>query len=242
MSGVILAVKTFFQAYGRALVLALLLHILLLTVLLQTRFTPVAKPLVAEAIESYLYQPPPSSQALLSPLPESQISADTEAAAVIIVPDVVATPAQATPSSNAIVAEQLADTLSDETRQPAALTATTPQQSLAQRALNRAATVDPVRIEQTAAASYQQFLQAQQQPKMTVDKRHQQLSSDPAQQVVAKFDDGSQLIRTKGGCRFSDSSKAGFEALMAASAVVPCGDEEKPSALLKQALEKHIKR
>src|SRR5690606_30308931 len=96
-------------------------------------------------------------------------------------------------------------------------------------------------VEQAAAASYQQLLQAQQRPKITVEKRHQQLSSDPAGQVIAQLDDGRQLIRSKGGCRIADPSKDGFDALMALK-TVPCGDEENSSALLQQALEKHIKR
>lgn len=117
-----------------------------------------------------------------------------------------------------------------------------PRPGLTQRALNQAATVNPAAVEQAAVASYQQLLQAQQRPKITVEKRHQQLSTDPAQQVFAQLDNGLQLIRTKGGCRFADPSKDGFDALMAANAVVPCGDEENSSALLQQALEKHIKR
>jgi hypothetical protein len=43
-------------------------------------------------------------------------------------------------------------------------------------------------------------------------------------------------------CRFAAPSKDGFDALMAASAVVPSGDEENNGALLQQALEKHLKR
>lgn len=114
---------------------------------------------------------------------------------------------------------------------------------LAQRALNRGATVDPAAIEQAAMANYQQQLQAQQQPKITVEKRHQALSTDPARQVVAQLADGRQLIRTKGGCYIADPSKHGFDALMAAK-LMPCGDEDdsSTSALLQQALEKHIKR
>src|SRR5690606_38832589 len=121
-------------------------------------------------------------------------------------------------------------------------TENTTNSSLVQRALNQAATVNPAAIDQAAAASYQQLLQAQQQPKITVEKRHQQLTTDPAGQVFAQLNDGRQLIRVKGGCRMADPGKEGFDALMAANAVVPCGDEEDSSALLKQALEKHIKR
>ena len=112
---------------------------------------------------------------------------------------------------------------------------------LAQRAFNRAATIDPVAIEQAATAGYQQFLQVQQQPKLTVEKRHQSLSQNPAHQVVAQLNDGKQLVRVKGGCRLADPTKQGFDALMAAK-MVPCGDEDDSSALLKRALQKHSKR
>ncbi|MBZ9613790.1 hypothetical protein [Rheinheimera maricola] len=233
MSGVILSAKAFFRTYGCALVLALLLHALLLVAVLQTRFTPVAKPSAAKPIVSYLYQPP-----------APEISADTTPAAATTAPASanVTTPAQRIDNSTAVGPKPLADIADETPKQQTEQVAPAPQQSLAQRALSRAATVDPVTIEQTAAASYQQFLQAQQQPKMTVEKRHQQLSTDPALQVFAQLDNGLQLIRVKGGCRFADPSKEGFDALMAANAVVPCGDEAKTSDLLKQALEKHSKR
>lgn len=123
----------------------------------------------------------------------------------------------------------------------AALASATLRQSLVQRALNQAAAADPSAIERSAQASYQQFLQSQQQPKATVHKRYQQLSRDPAGQVLAQLDDGKQLIRTKDGCRIADPAKDGFEGLMA-TRPVPCGDEVSRSALLQQALEKYSKR
>ncbi|MDX1678245.1 hypothetical protein [Arsukibacterium sp.] len=43
-------------------------------------------------------------------------------------------------------------------------------------------------------------------------------------------------------CRIADPTQDGFEALMAANPVIPCGDETASSTLLKQALDKHIKR
>lgn len=232
------------RAYGRPALLALLLHAVLLAVLLQTEFTPLAKPrvsepVVSEPIVSYLYQPPrPAPAETQQPVTENTVAPEViQPAPANKVPPAVA--AEQRPSSQqqsaAAPLPDRADKLSTEH------TATAPRQSLAQRAFNRAATVDPVAIEQAATANYQQLLQAQQQPKMTVEKRHQELSNDPAQQVVAQLGDGIQLIRTKGGCRMADPSKEGFDGLMAAR-VVPCGDEAKTSDLLKQALEKHSKR
>ena len=233
------------RAYGRPVLLALLLHTVLLAALLQTEFTPLplAKAPLSEPIVSYLYQPPrPAPAEILQPARENIVTPDVikSATAKVAQPAVKAEQRPVSlQQSAASVSRDRPDKLSTEdTEHPI----TTPRQSLAQRAFNRAATADPVAIEQAAQAAYQQFLQTQQQPKMTVEKRHQELSNDPAQQVVAQLDDGKQLIRIKGGCRIADPAKDGFEALMAANPIVPCGDEAKTSDLLKQALEKHSKR
>lgn len=227
------------RAYGRPVLLALLLHAVLLAALLQTEFTPLAKPAVFEPIVSYLYQPPrPAPAEMQQPAREDSVTPEVmqSAPAKVVSPAVTAEASQQ--QSAATVSPDRPDKLSIEDTEHSI---TTPRQSLAQRAFNRAATVDPVAIEQAAQAAYQQFLQTQQQPKITVEKRHQQLSRDPALQVVAQLDDGKQLIRIKGGCRIADPTKDGFDGLMAAR-MVPCGDEAKTSDLLKQALEKHSKR
>ncbi|MGP9799336.1 hypothetical protein [Rheinheimera sp. NSM] len=238
MSGVTTTLKRLLQTYGRVALPALLLHAVLLAALLQVRFTPAVKPPDVESVVSYLYQPPVSTQ-------QAQPEADTGPEPVT--PN--AEPVIAKPSSRSLrtadskkVEQAPADTPPAPTTQSVRQPVAVPQSGLAQRSLERAATTTPAAMEQAAAASYQQFLQLQRQPKMTVNKRHQQLSTDPAQQVFARLDNGLQLIRTKGGCRFADPAKEGFEALMTSSAVVPCGDEEDSSALLKQALEKHSKR
>lgn len=205
-------------------------------------------------IVSYLYQPPQPVAVEQPPQPLAEMATAVEA--VQPVPTNAASPAAVTepaavaaeppaeqrpPARQQSGAKSLADTAARTEPEGERHAAASPQQSLAQRALNRAATVNPAAIEQAAAASYQQLLQAQQQPKLTVEKRHQQLTEDPAGQVIVKLDDGRQIVRTKGGCRIADPTKDGFDALMAARPV-PCGDEEPSSALLKQALEKHRKR
>lgn len=201
-------------------------------------------------IVSYLYQPPQSVAVGQSPQPLAEMTTAVEAVQPVTTnaasPAAVTEPAavvaeQRPPARQQSSAESLADTAARTEPEGDRHAAASPQQSLAQRALNRAATVNPAAIEQAAAASYQQLLQAQQQPKLTVEKRHQQLTEDPAGQVIVKLDDGRQIVRTKGGCRIADPTKDGFDALMAARPV-PCGDEEPSSALLKQALEKHRKR
>ncbi|GAB2928548.1 hypothetical protein [Rheinheimera gaetbuli] len=245
MSDIRGALNSFSQTYGRPALLALLLHAVLLAALLQTEFAPLAKPpltepAVSEPIVSYLYQPPkPASAETQPPVTENTVAPEV----VQSTPANTVPPAVAVEQRPASQQQSAAAPLPDSAdKRSAEHTATAPRQSLAQRAFNRAATVDPVAIEQAAAANYQQLLKAQQQPKLTVEKRHQELSNDPAQQVVAQLGDGIQLIRIKGGCRIADPTKDGFEALMAANPIVPCGDEEKTSDLLKQALEKHSKR
>lgn len=221
---------------------------MLLAALINAKFHARVTPTPSEAVLSYVYQPLPAPTE-----PAQQPADETSTAPEAMSPQPVHTAPSATTAPQQAV-NGLPDAIAglpDTPAQPEPPTPTQPQdvqqalvlprQSLAQRALNQAGTVAPAAIAQAAAASYQQLLQAQQQPKITVEKRHQQLSFDPARQVVAQFNDGRQLIRVKGGCRLADPGKDGFDALMAAK-VVPCGDEEDSSALLKQALEKHVKR
>ncbi|MEH8019436.1 hypothetical protein MN202_19555 [Rheinheimera muenzenbergensis] len=237
----------FIRKYGGPAVLALLLHALLLAAVLTTDFPVALKEPPAVPIVSYLYQPPQPVAVEQPPQPLAEMATAVEAVQPVTTnaasPAAVTEPPaeQRLPARQQSSAESLADTAARPEPEGDRHAAASPQQSLAQRALNRAATVNPAAIEQAAAASYQQLLQAQQQPKLTVEKRHQQLTEDPAGQVIVKLDDGRQIVRTKGGCRIADPTKDGFDALMAARPV-PCGDEEHSSALLKQALEKHRKR
>jgi hypothetical protein len=255
LSGVISAVKRWAADYAGAALLALLLHALLLACLLQLEFTQVPPPKPAAPVVSYLYQPPPVQAVVAqaeSNAPEPEPAALPSALSVT--PELSAAPE---PEVAALAGTDNAATQADAVseKQPAAAVGPSaapfsasfsakPEQSsaagLAQRALSSAATPSTRAIEDAATASYQQFLQAQ-QPKITVERRHQELSADPAQQVVAELGNGIQLIRIKGGCRIADPAKDGFEQLMAAKKV-PCGDEAKTSDLLKQALEKHLKR
>jgi hypothetical protein len=247
LSGVTSAIKRCAADYAGAALLALLLHALLLACVLRLEFTQMPLPKPAEPVVSYLYQPPPvpavAAQAENNPpepapavLPtelSTELSAEAE-------PEVAALAGTDTPATKADVANEKQPVTA--VIAPSAAEAE-PHSSagVAQRALSSAATPSANAMEDAAAASYQQFLQAQQQPKITVERRHQELSADPAQQVVAELGNGIQLIRIKGGCRIADPAKDGFEQLMAAKKV-PCGDEAKTSELLKQALEKHLKR
>ncbi len=237
MPGIISAVQHFCLNYGRAAVLALLLHGLLLAVLFSMRPAPPAPLPKGEPVITFLYQPPvlapvvpqAAAEPEPAPVPAAQPSAvvSNMAAEQQPAPDNAPEPAVTAGSEElAAVAAALPVPGAQELRT-----------SLAQRALQRAVTADPAVIEQAAAASYQQFLQAQHQPKISVEKQHQALGSDPAH----TFSDGRQLLRTASGCHIADPSKDGFEGLMAARKVL-CGDEISSSDLLKQALEKHTKR
>lgn len=120
---------------------------------------------------------------------------------------------------------------------PVAIAAEQKTGSIAERALYRALSADI----DMAGDSYQQFRKQQREPGITTDKRHHALSVDPQQQVLMKLDNGMHIIRTKDGCRLADPSKDGFDGLMAVHQV-PCGDETTTAELLKQSLEKHIRR
>lgn len=226
--------------YGRPALLALLLHVLLLALLSTTKFSPAVKPTPSPAIVSYLYQPLPVAAPSLEPaaepvaekpvaLTEQQPPVVTEASTPAAQQNSVYTPENNSTRPATVVNEEL---------QPGKNT------SLVQRALNQAGAVpgsQQAAKANAASTAYQQFLREQQQPRITVEPQHQQLSQDPAKQVVAQLDDGRQIIRSKGGCRIADPAKDGFEGLMATRAV-PCGDEVSNTELLKKALEKHRKR
>ncbi|WP_213995207.1 hypothetical protein [Arsukibacterium sp.] len=229
--------QRFISEYGNAVLLALLIHGLIFVLLLSL---PVSQHAVlpAEPIASYLYQPPPPS---LPAAPEQ-------------------TPEQGIPKRSATRAQKLTDNAGTPTPQPEASPATPPaieqavpavaeslakpakHSSLAQRALNQVAMPDQAAIDRAATASYQQFIQQQQQPRLTVDKKHWPVSQNPAQQVLAHLDDGKHIVHIRQGvCVIGDPTLDGFAGMMAAKRV-PCGDEISTSELLKLALEKHSKR
>ena len=247
MAAVTHSLRCFISDYGRPLLLALLVHALIVILLLSTKLPPAAPLPSIEPITSYLYQPPPSGlPATIKKAPETGMS---DSAATNERSVEAAELTRETATSNVSTASSQAElqqfasqeNLAEQRLVPASEVSAVISESLAQRALNRAAKSDLAAIDRAATASYQQFLQQQQQPRLTVDKKHWPLSQDPARQIVAQLDDGRQIIRMNDGCRIGDPALDGFEALMAAKAV-PCGDEISTSALLKQALDNHSKR
>ncbi|KKO43904.1 hypothetical protein WG68_18370 [Arsukibacterium ikkense] len=245
MSAITHTLHQFFAEYGRAVLLAVLVHAIILALLLTTKFSQPASPQVAEPIISFLYQPPP---VVPPPTPAATAAWPSEAEIAeqlsTELPPSLATASkpsvnvQSTAAGGAVVTEQ--ENEIDAIADPQARLVG--GESLAQRVLNQVAEPDQAAIEQAANTSYQQFLQKQQQPRLTVDKKHWPVSQNPAQQVVAQLNDGKHIVRIrKGVCVIGDPTLDGFEELMAARRV-PCGNEVATSELLKQALDKHIKR
>ncbi len=235
LAGVIGRCRLFFRLYGRALLFASLLHALVLLALTQVPFKQKRVQVVSEPISSYLYRsvtPEPAEPELAVPA-KLQLSEPS------------AGQLQATAARPTQAAVKSADSKNKPAPKPTMEAGTSTavldvEPGIASRALGRAAMADPSAIERSAQASYQQFLQAQQQGKITVEGRYQQ-STDPAGQVLAQLDDGRQIIRTRDGCKIADPTKDGFDGLMA-TRTVPCGDKASSAELLKQALEKHSKR
>lgn len=223
--------RAFIADYGRYLLLALLVHVLLLVALTTMQFTEKHPPATIEPIASYLYQPMPVAAptvVVAKPEPKEASVPKREVKATTTVN-----------SRKNIAADNLTRAEDAVLNQPQiAISDIKPRASLAERAMQAAANTN----ENLVTSSYQQFKHLQQQAKITVEKRYQALPTDPAKQIVAKLDNGMQLLRVNGGCRIADPTKDGFDALMVASAIVPCGDEASTSALLQQALEKHRKR
>jgi len=232
-------VAAFLRNYVPALLLAILAHFLLFAAIWSVRFSAPPAKAVSEPVITYFYQPVPAS---VTPelIAETMVPhAEAIPEEVFAVDDTsVVESREEKISAQAPVAEASVEAASTPTETPAILpSAGQSNRSLAERALQ---SVTPSDMDM-AYSSYQQFRQQQQQPKITVEKRHQALSQNPQQQVMMTLDNGMQVIRTKEGCRLADPGKDGFDALMAARKV-PCGDEVSNTELLKQILSKHIKR
>jgi hypothetical protein len=230
---IIASLRRFLVAYGVSLLLAMLIHAALIG-LLTLKITATPQPTAAKPIASYLYQPEVvvipkvmPADATLQPIDNNQ-SHTSQTRIPAVKPRNAATRAKPVTQEQQPAPSALAE---------GKAAAGNAAESLADRAIRRAvsATAD------MAGNSYQQFISDQQQPKITVEKRYQAISADPAKQVVAQLNDGRQILRTKDGCQLSDPAKHGFDALMAAKKV-PCGDEVSTDDLLKQALQKHSKR
>jgi hypothetical protein len=230
---IIASLRRFLAAYGISLLLAMLIHAALIG-LLTLKITATPQPAAATPIASYLYQPEVivipkvmPADATLQPIDNNQAHPG-QARIPAVKQRAAATPAK--PGAQALKSVPVSLAEGEAAAENAA-------ETLADRAIRRAVSTTA----DMAGNSYQQFISDQQQPKITVEKRYQALSADPAKQVVAQLNDGRQILRTKDGCQLSDPTKHGFDAMMAVKKV-PCGDEVSTDDLLKQALQKHSRR
>lgn len=220
--------------YALAVMLSLLAHLLFFVAVWCVKYQPVVQITPAIPVISSLYQPipvvlPERSATAFEPVVDM---ADKGNVAVLEPEKLVFAGQDATEHKTEVDNAQAVP----ETDLPVAIPADKKTGSLAERAFRHAISTDV----DMAYDGYQQLRQQQQYPRMTVDKRFQELNPDPQQQVMMTLDNGMQIIRTKEGCRLADPSKDGFDGLMAVRQV-PCGDETTTAELLKQSLEKHIR-
>lgn len=232
------------QRWRLPLLLALLGHASIGLLLVQQKWQrPLSPAEPARAIEAYFYQPPlvVSAAEQTMPLDEPKPAAPEEPAAALDMLEEVAaitaeqneTPADATAPIGVVVQTSFESVPGSQSLDRADLAER--RGSLMDRALQQLQSTDDL-ASNHYAGQQRRFAE----PKITVERRFQQLPSDPAKQVVAQFNDGTQIIRTKNGCRLADPSKDGFEGLMAARRVA-CGDEEDAGQQLNRILQRRAR-
>ena len=192
------------------------------------------------AIETYFYQPPTRrlvEPLIVEPVPEPaelptepEVSAENPASEPVVITDVdeaVIIPGNVTLEQVDAAVKTDEWGIEAELVVEAALMAadTSKQGSLMDRALRH---VQPT--EELASAHRAQQIQRQAQPKITVEKRYQEIQ------------DGSQPIRNARGCLIGDATidGFGFDGLMAAK-YVPCGDEMSAGQQLQEILQRRSK-
>ncbi|SEA84226.1 hypothetical protein [Alkalimonas amylolytica] len=206
------------QRWRLPLLLALLGHASIGLLLVQhTWQRPLSPEEPARAIEAYFYQPPPVVSAAEPEEPAVTLEMQEEAAAITA--EHTETPADATtpttglpkPSDESASSSQSLDGNLAERRG-----------SMMDRALQQLQSTGDL-----ANAHRTQQLQRHAQPKITVEKRYQEIH------------DGSQPIRNSRGCLSGDPSVDGFgfDGLMAAK-YVPCGDEISAGQQLQEILQR----
>lgn len=216
------------------LLLALTGHGLLLLLLSQQSWQRPVEPVVPPtAIEAYFYQAPAKVEpepvaTTQEPLLEEGLSAD--AIELVAEPEVIDKETEL-PEANtepALIPEVDAVVIADDSEgaerhmvEPTTLPSGESQYgSLMDRALRH---VQPT--EELASAHRAQQIQRHAQPKITVEKRYQEIH------------DGSENIRIGDRCLIGDPSKDGFDALMAAK-LVDCGDKMSAGQQLQEILQR----
>lgn len=221
---------------------AILIHLVFFALLL--RPLTVSPPPVVEPVSSYLYTPPkpvvPAEPLLTVVLPA--------------VPDETNVATQAAPDTRSPIEEEASSAATGNTEQYEVLNDTlTAEQasvdadarlvskdavtsstavSLAERALSGIA-----QQYSTPVADYAGWAQRQQQPRLTVAKEHQQLSSDVENAARGV---GTQMVKLGDRCLIVDPALSGFEQLMEAKGV-PCKESD-DAVLFRQVMSKWLDR
>lgn len=227
------------------LLLAVLGHAAIGFLLVQQKWQRPLSPIdPPRAIEAYVYQPAPvvTSAEWTAPVAEVKQEVEPEEPTVVL-----ESLEEVTASSSADLARQAEVSAAtdagfepsfepaEESLAPVRRGRSDRSGSLMERALQQLQSTDDVAS--THRAEQQRRLA---EPKITVERRFQQRPSEPAKQLVAQLSDGTQIIRTKNGCRLADPGKDGFEGLMAARRI-PCGDEEDASLQLNRILQRRAR-
>lgn len=225
---------------------AILIHLVFFALLL--RPLPVSPPPVVEPVSSYLYTPPKPvvpAEPLLTEVFEVVLPAEldktkvaTQAAPITRSP--IEEEASSAATGNTEQYEVLNDTLTAEQASvdadarlvsKDAVTSSTAV-SLAERALSGIA-----QQYSTPVADYAGWAQRQQQPRLTVAKEHQQLSSDVENAARGV---GTQMVKLGDRCLIVDPALSGFEQLMEAKGV-PCKESD-DAVLFRQVMSKWLDR
>lgn len=225
---------------------AILIHLVFFALLL--RPLPVSPPPVVEPVSSYLYTPPKPvvpAEPLLTEVVEVVLPAEldktkvaTQAAPITRSP--IEEEASSAATGNTEQYEVLNDTLTAEQASvdadarlvsKDAVTSSTAV-SLAERALSGIA-----QQYSTPVADYAGWAQRQQQPRLTVAKEHQQLSSDVENAARGV---GTQMVKLGDRCLIVDPALSGFEQLMEAKGV-PCKESD-DAVLFRQVMSKWLDR
>lgn len=225
---------------------AILIHLVFFALLL--RPLPVSPPPVVEPVSSYLYTPPKPV------VPAEPLLTEVVAVVLPAAPDETKVATQAAPITRSPIEEEVLSRATGNTEQYEVLNDTlTAEQasvdadarlvskdavtsstavSLAERALSGIA-----QQYSTPVADYAGWAQRQQQPRLTVAKEHQQLSSDVENAARGV---GTQMVKLGDRCLIVDPALSGFEQLMEAKGV-PCKESD-DAVLFRQVMSKWLDR
>lgn len=236
--------RNWHRGYLQPVSWALLIHLVFFALLL--RPLSVSPPPVIEPVSSYLYTPPKPvvpAEPLLTEVAEVVLPSElddtkvaTQAAPNTHSP--IEEEALSTATGNTEQYEVLSDTLTTEqTSVDAGLVsehAATPSTSasLAERALSGIS-----QQYSTPVADYAGWAQQQKQPRLTVAKEHQQLSSDVENAARGV---GMQRVKLGDRCLIVDPALSGFDQLMDAKGV-PCKESD-DAILFRETMAKWLNR